>query len=36
MSGVDLGEVRLLKEDGETRVGGQGTFEGASWTWPKR
>jgi hypothetical protein len=35
-SGVDLAEVRLVKDLGETRIEGQATFQGASWTWPKR
>jgi predicted ATPase len=35
-AGTDLGVVRLVKDLGETQVDGQGRFEGAAWTWPKR
>ncbi len=35
-AGTDLGVVGLVKELGETRVDGQGPFEGAAWVWPKR
>ena len=35
-AGTDLGVVGLVKEHGETRVDGQGPFEGAAWSWPKR
>ena len=35
-AGLELGEVGLVKELGQTRVNGQGTFEAARWAWPKR
>ena len=35
-AGTDLGVVGLVKELGETRVDGQGPFEGAAWVWPRR
>jgi predicted ATPase len=34
--GLDCAMVALVKEQGETKVAGQGILDGPPWHWPKR